>query len=126
LRVNVIRNHGDGGHPVILSIHPYGKDNMPARRGKRWTYSPRYRMMRQPDPVTFSALTGWEAPDPVWWVAQGFVVVNADLRGCGHSEGIAKMLSQQESEDTYDAVQWAARQPWSDGRVVMLGCHILR
>jgi predicted acyl esterase len=42
--------------------------------------------------VTFFAFTGWEAPDPVWWVAQGFAVVNADLRGCGHSDGTGKLL----------------------------------
>lgn len=125
LRVNVIRAPGDDRRPVILSIHPYGKDNLPTRRGKRWTYSKQYHILRQPTPLTFSALTGWEAPDPVWWVAQGFTVVNADLRGCGHSEGTAKLLSRQESEDTYDVVQWAAGQPWSDGRVVMLGVSYL-
>jgi uncharacterized protein len=125
LRVNVFRPPGDGRHPAVLSIHPYGKDNLPARRGKRWTYSMQYHMLRQPDPVTFSALTGWEAPDPAWWVAQGFAVVNADLRGCGHSDGTGKLLSQQESEDTCDVVEWAAGQPWSDGRVVMLGVSYL-
>jgi uncharacterized protein len=125
LRVNVFRGSGDTPRPVVLCAHPYGKDNLPARRGKRWTYAVAYRMLRQPDPLTFSCLTGWEAPDPVWWVAQGFAVVNADLRGCGHSDGIAKLLSQQESEDVYDIVQWAAEQPFSDGRVVMLGVSYL-
>jgi putative CocE/NonD family hydrolase len=51
--------------------------------------------------------------------------VNADLRGCGHSDGVGKLLSQQESEDVYDIVQWAAGQTWSDGRVVMLGVSYL-
>jgi len=125
LRVNVFRPTGDDTHPVVLSAHPYGKDNLPARRGKRSTYALQYHVLRQPDPVTFSALTGWEAPDPVWWVAQGFAVVNADVRGCGHSDGTAKLLSQQESEDVYDIVQWAAEQPWSDGRVVMIGVSYL-
>ena len=125
MRVNVFRKADDIGRPVVLSIHPYGKDDLPARRGKRWTYSRQYHVLRQPDPVTFSALTGWEAPDPAWWVAQGFTVVNADLRGCGHSDGTGKLLSQQESEDTYDIVQWAADQPWSDGRVVMIGVSYL-
>lgn len=125
LRLNVYRPPGDDPHPVILSIHPYGKDNLPTRRGERWTYSFQYRILRQPAPLAFSALTGWEAPDPAWWVAQGFAVVNADLRGCGHSDGTAKLLSRQESADTYDVVQWAAGQPWSDGRVVMLGVSYL-
>ena len=125
LRVNVFRAADAGPRPVIVSAHPYGKDNLPARRGNRWTYSPQYHMLRQPAPVAFSALTGWEAPDPVWWVEQGFAVVNADLRGCGHSDGVGKLLSQQESEDVYDIVQWAAGQTWSDGRVVMLGVSYL-
>jgi putative CocE/NonD family hydrolase len=125
LRINVFRKDDDSPRPVILSIHPYGKDNLPARRGKKWTYSLQYRVIRQPQPVSFSALAGWEAPDPAWWVPQGFIVVNADSRGCGHSDGTGKLLSQQEAEDTYDLVQWLAEQPWCDGRVVMLGVSYL-
>ena len=125
LRINVFRADEGAGRPVILSIHPYGKDNLPKRRGKKWTFSVQYRMLRQPHPVSFSALTGWEAPDPAWWTAQGFTVVNADSRGCGHSDGTGKLLSRQEAEDTYDLVQWIASQPWSDGRVVMLGVSYL-
>ncbi|MGB8386499.1 CocE/NonD family hydrolase [Mycobacterium sp.] len=125
LQINVFRKTDVVARPVILSIHPYGKDNLPSRRGKKWTFSPQYRALRQPQPVTFSALTGWEAPDPGWWTAQGFTVVNADSRGCGHSDGTGKLLSRQEAEDTYDLVQWIADQPWSDGRVVMLGVSYL-
>jgi uncharacterized protein len=125
LRINVFRKADGGARPVILSIHPYSKDKLSARRGKRWTYSVQYRILRQPDPVTFSALTGWEAPDPAWWNAQGFTVVNADSRGCGHSEGTGKILSRQEAEDSCDVVQWIAGQPWCDGNVVMLGVSYL-
>ncbi|OBB93176.1 CocE/NonD family hydrolase [Mycobacterium sp. 852002-30065_SCH5024008] len=125
LRVNVFRQPDSGARPVILSIHPYGKDNLPRRRGNKWTFSMQYRILRQPQPVRFSALTGWEAPDPGWWTAQGFVVVNADSRGCGRSDGTGRLLSRQEAEDTYDLVQWIAGQPWSDGRVVMLGVSYL-
>ncbi len=81
--------------------------------------------MRQPKPVAFSTLTGWEAPDPAWWTGHGFTVVNADSRGCGHSDGTGKLLSRQEAEDTYDLVQWIAGQPWCDGNVVMLGVSYL-
>jgi putative CocE/NonD family hydrolase len=125
LRVNVFRQLDTGARPVILSIHPYDKDNLPKRRGNRWTFSVQYRILRQPRPVRFSALTGWEAPDPTWWTAQGFVVVNADSRGCGRSDGTGRLLSRQEAEDTCDLVQWIAGQPWSDGRVVMLGVSYL-
>lgn len=125
LRINVFRAAGTAARPVVLSIHPYGKDNLPQRRGDKWTFSAQYRALRQPRPVTFSALTGWEAPDPAWWTAQGFVVVNADSRGCGHSDGTGSLLSRQEAEDTYDLVEWLAGQPWCDGDVVMLGVSYL-
>jgi putative CocE/NonD family hydrolase len=125
LRINVFREKEDAPRPVILSIHPYGKDNLPKRRGTKWTFSLQYRAIRQPQPVSFSALTGWEAPDPAWWVPRGFVVVNADSRGCGHSDGTGKLLSTQEAGDTYDLVQWIAEQPWCDGNVVMLGVSYL-
>lgn len=125
LRINVFRTAKDEAQPVVLSIHPYSKDALPTRRGKKWTYSRQYRVIRQPEPVSFSALTGWEAPDPVWWTARGFTVVNADSRGCGRSDGTGELLSGQEAEDTYDLVQWLAEQPWSDGRVVMLGVSYL-
>lgn len=125
LRINVFRQAQAQARPVILSIHPYRKDDLPKRRRKKWTFSPQYRALRQPKPVTFSALTGWEAPDPAWWTAHGFVVVNADARGCGHSDGTGNLLSRQEAEDTYDLVQWLADQSWCDGRVVMLGVSYL-
>lgn len=125
LRINVFRDRDDVARPVILSIHPYGKDNLPTRRGRNSTFSVQYRAIRQPQPVTFSTLTGWEAPDPAWWTGHGFTVVNADSRGCGHSEGTGKLLSAQEADDTYDLVQWLAEQPWCDGRVVMLGVSYL-
>jgi predicted acyl esterase len=35
LRANVFRRPGDARRPVILSIHPYGKDNLPRRRRGR-------------------------------------------------------------------------------------------
>jgi uncharacterized protein len=126
LRINVFRQGGaDAAQPVILSIHPYDKDNLPTRRGGKSTFSIQYRVLRQPIPVTFSTLTGWEAPDPAWWTAQGFAVVNADSRGCGRSDGTGKLLSPQEAEDTYDLVQWIAGQPWCDGNVLMLGVSYL-
>jgi putative CocE/NonD family hydrolase len=125
LRINVCREPDDKARAVILSVHPYGKDNLPRRRRGRWTFSVQYRAIRQPRPVRFSSLTGWEAPDPAWWTARGFTVVNADMRGCGHSDGTGSLLSRQEAEDTYDLVQWIAGRPWCDGRVVMLGVSYL-
>jgi hypothetical protein len=52
LRANVFRPPGGERYPVVLSIHPYGKDNLPTRRGKRWTYSFQYHVLRQPEPAS--------------------------------------------------------------------------
>ena len=76
LRVNVVLPTGGGRFPVLMSAHPYGKDNLPRRRGRNWRVSVQYRMLRQTEVVRFSSLTGWEAPDPAWWAAQGYAVAN--------------------------------------------------
>jgi hypothetical protein len=125
LRVNVVLPAAAGRFPVLMSAHPYGKDNLPRRRGRGYRVSVQYRMLRQTATVRFSSLTGWEAPDPAWWAAQGYAVVNCDLRGAGTSEGSASLLSDQEGEDVYDLIEWAAVQPWSTGAVGMLGVSYL-
>jgi uncharacterized protein len=79
LRVNVFRPPGAGAHPAILCAHPYGKDVLPTpKRGGGFKPSIQYRIFRMPDPVSFSAWTSWEAPDPAHWVARGYAVVNCD------------------------------------------------
>ena len=125
LRVNVILPPGQGPFPVLMSAHPYGKDNLPRRGRTGYRVSVQYRMLRQPARVRFSSLTGWEAPDPAWWAAQGYAVVNCDLRGAGTSKGTASLLSDQEGEDVYDLVEWAGAQSWSTGAVGMLGVSYL-
>ena len=126
LRVNVHRQPGDGRFPTLLFAHPYGKDKVPVRtRRGGYRVSFQYRIMRQPAPITFSNLTSWEAPDPAWWVGQGYAVVNCDLRGAGTSDGVGAPLSDQEGEDIYDLVEWAGARPWSTGAVGMLGVSYL-
>jgi uncharacterized protein len=121
LRVNVFRPANGSRCPVIMSAHPYGKDRLPAN-GRA---SAQYRMLRQPVPVAFSAWTGWEAPDPAFWVPRGYAVVNCDLRGCGTSAGVGSILSDQEAEDYFDLIEWASAQPWSTGKVGLNGVSYL-
>jgi predicted acyl esterase len=121
LRVNVFRPAGGGRSPAIMSMHPYGKDRLP-RRGR---LPSQYRMLRQTAPVAFSAWTSWEAPDPAFWVPRGYAVVNCDLRGCGTSGGVGDILSDQEAQDCFDLIAWAAEQPWSTGRVGLNGVSYL-
>jgi uncharacterized protein len=83
-----------------------------------------YHLM-QSEPVSHSAWTGWEAPDPGHWVSRGYVVVNADLRGWGKSDGAGELFSDQEGRDCHDLIEWAAMQPWSNHRVGMSGVSYL-
>ena len=126
LRVNVFRPDDDQPHPVLMCAHPYGKDAfLKHRRFGDGYRTPQQHVMPQSQPMTYSALTTWEAPDPAHWVSRGYVVVNADLRGWGHSEGVGELLSEQEGLDGHDLIEWAAEQPWSTGRVGMLGVSYL-
>ncbi len=57
-----------------------------------------------------------------YFAKRGYVYVLMDIRGTGDSEGIATdEYSKQELEDAYDAIQWLATQPWSNGAVGMWG-----
>jgi predicted acyl esterase len=55
------------------------------------------------------------------WVPRGYVMIRVDARGIGKSPGAVAPYSVQEAEDYYDAIEWAAAQPWSDGQVGLLG-----
>jgi hypothetical protein len=125
LRANVFRPEASGRFPVILSAHPYGKDALPRRTPLGYLPPARYRFLRQTGPVSFSAYTSWEAPDPSTWVSRGYAVVNLDLRGFGTSEGTGALLSEQEGRDVAEAIEWAAAQPWSTGKVGLNGVSYL-
>lgn len=51
----------------------------------------------------------------------GYVVVMQDTRGRGKSEGTWTWMSD-DVPDGYDTVEWIAAQPWSNGKVGMMGC----
>lgn len=55
-----------------------------------------------------------------YWANQGYAYVIQDVRGRGDSEGVMNPLAQ-ETFDGYDAQSWVAQQPWSNGKVVMMG-----
>jgi len=125
LRVNVFRPINPGKYPVLMCAHPYGKDALPKGSPGNYSPPPQYRMFRAPVPITFSAWTGWEGPDPAFWVPQGYVVVNADLRGFGTSDGEGVLLSAQEGDDYFDLIEWAGSQGWSNGNVGLSGVSYL-
>ena len=127
LRANVFRPEAPGRYPVLLSAQPYGKDSLPRRRrrGAGHRVPLQYRLAANDAPMAFSAWTALEAPDPGFWVARGYVVVNVDLRGWGTSGGTPEPFSPTEGADVHDAVEWAAAQDWANGRVGMSGVSYL-
>jgi predicted acyl esterase len=125
LRVNVFRPDRPGQFPVLMNAQPYGKAELPTRTPFGYLPLKRYRFIRQPDPVTFSADTAWEAPDPAFWVPKGYALVNVDLRGFGTSDGIGALFSEQEAADYAEVIAWAAAQPWSNGKVGLNGVSYL-
>jgi putative CocE/NonD family hydrolase len=51
----------------------------------------------------------------------GYAPVNTDVRGSGKSGGALCLLCYREQLDVRDVVEWVARQPWSNGKVVLYG-----
>jgi predicted acyl esterase len=119
LYVNVFRPAHDGRYPVVVSFDVYGKDTihvaaqMPA--GGPYTLGQ----------YAASLYTAWEAPDPGFWVPNGYVVVKAAARGTSGSVGRISPMSQMEAEDFYDVIEWCGTQDWSSGAVVTNGVSYL-
>lgn len=94
LRCDIYRPALGGRFPVLLNRTPYGKTH------------PKY--------VTSLILHPFDA------ITRGYVVVVQDTRGRYESDGEWTPL-HGEAEDGYDTVEWAARQPWSNGDVAIFG-----
>lgn len=111
---DVFRPVGDEACPAILAWSPYGKeiggqmlDDVPMRSG-----------------VPLSATSGlekFEGPDPAYWVAHGYAIVNPDKRGAYMSEGNLLYWGHEDALDGCDVIEWIASQPWSNGKVGMSG-----
>ncbi|MEM8857221.1 MAG: CocE/NonD family hydrolase [Chloroflexota bacterium] len=124
LSANVYRPVASGNYPVIMSFTAYGKDRGPdqyPRYLRSVPMLPEYDM----GTIEVSSWTSWEGPDPAFWVPNGYVVVYVDTRGYFGSEGDASLLSEQDGEDFYDAVEWAAGMEWSNGNVGLTGVSYL-
>ena len=92
LRANIYRPAGEGQWPVLLTRLPYGKD--------------------------FSLGTSWV--DPVQVARRGYVVIVQDTRGRFTSEGEWVPFIKEEF-DGVDTIEWAAKLPYSNGKVGMYG-----
>jgi putative CocE/NonD family hydrolase len=111
LYVEVVRpdpsTYGERRLPVIMEASPY-HGTLADRKGTRIF----------PDPVDAEGnkigLTGYFAP-------RGYAVVMVDLRGTGRSTGCLDHLGQKDAKDLETIIEWAAGQPWSNGRVGLTG-----
>ncbi|MFF0740447.1 CocE/NonD family hydrolase [Streptomyces sp. NPDC004111] len=52
---------------------------------------------------------------------RGYALVQVDLRGFGGSSGCLDYMGKGEQADVRAAIDWAAKQPWSTGKVGMYG-----
>ncbi|HEY8052464.1 MAG TPA: CocE/NonD family hydrolase [Steroidobacteraceae bacterium] len=67
-------------------------------------------------------IDGGRRGEPAVFAQHGYVFVQAYVRGRGRSGGVKNdNLGAQVGRDGYDLVEWIARQPWSNGQVVMYG-----
>jgi predicted acyl esterase len=120
LRADVYRPIEDGRYPVILSYGIYAK-GLAFQEG----YPQQWGKMVHDYPEILEGSTNkyqnWETTDPERWVPHGYAVVRVDSRGAGWSPGFMDPMSPREINDLYQCIEWAGIQPWSSGKVGMLG-----
>jgi predicted acyl esterase len=120
LRADVYRPIEDIQCPVILTYGIYAKglsyqEGYPLQWGKMVEDHPEILKMSS------NKYQNWETTDPECWVPDGYAIVRVDSRGAGWSPGFMDPGSQKETEDLYECIEWAGTQPWSNGKVGMLG-----
>jgi predicted acyl esterase len=120
LRADIYRPPQEGEFPVILSYGPYAK-GLAFQEG----YPDQWQRMaaQRPDVIEGSTnkYQNWEVVDPEKWVPDGYVCVRVDSRGAGRSPGYIDHFSPRETRDFFLCIEWAGTQPWSNGKVGLLG-----
>src|SRR5437016_6317992 len=120
LRADVYRPIPDGRYPVILSHGVYAK-GLSYQEG----YPMQWQKMVLDHPEILEGSTNkyqaWEVTDPERWVPHGYAIVRVDSRGSGWSPGYLDPLCPREDDDLAACIEWAGTQPWSNGKVGMLG-----
>jgi hypothetical protein len=111
ISANVYRPSEAGQFPVLISMGPYGKDDLPAE----------YDGLFENGQIDVSDYAAFETPDPEYWVHYGYVVIAADSPGSSKSGGDLDLFGPIESEAYYDLIEWAGVQPWSNGSVGLNG-----
>ncbi len=127
LAVDVYRPVADGRPvegplPVVFNYSRYWRAEQRAD-GSTMTYAglmPKGVRMAEIASTIEAAPT--KSPIVAQLLARGYVFVRAEARGTGASFGVRQGdMSGIEARDGADMVAWAAAQPWSNGRVAMIG-----
>jgi len=63
---------------------------------------------------------GPQSVEGAFWARRGYIFISQDCRGRSESGGTWDPFVN-EGKDGYDTIQWIAAQPWSDGKVGMIG-----
>ncbi|MEU3983509.1 CocE/NonD family hydrolase [Streptomyces sp. NPDC026672] len=120
LRADVFRPTAEGRYPVLITCGPYAK-GLAFQDG----YPSAWEKMVEEHPDVIDGSSGiyqnWEVADPEKWVPHGYVCVRVDSRGCGRSPGFIDHFSPRETKDYHDCIEWAADQPWSNGKIGITG-----
>jgi hypothetical protein len=120
LRADVFRPNKKGKFPVIMTYGPYAK-GLSFKEG----YASSWNIMVAGHPDipygSSNKYQNWETVDPEKWVPDGYAILRVDSRGCGRSPGFVDCFSPRETEDYYQCIEWAAAQPWSNGKVGLSG-----
>ena len=102
----IARPDANGKFPAIVSMHPFYNEPQ---------FEPMMPRAINPQTVTI------EGGDYNFYVRRGYVMVMANCRGTGRSGGTFVHMGDGMTEDLYDVIEWAARQPWCDGQVATFG-----
>ncbi|KAJ0419695.1 Alpha/Beta hydrolase protein [Aspergillus carlsbadensis] len=113
VRLNVYRPKDGKPAPVIMTYGPYGKDTP---YGDFLAHS-----FADVNPKHKSEHSAFEVPDPRFWTAEGYAVVRADEVGIGQSPGVCDTMSKSTTDAFVEVIEWAADQPWSNGKIGLLG-----
>jgi len=113
------------GQAISETIRVEGHVAVPMRDGVK-LYADVYRPRREGRFPTIITRTPYGVqrdgmhPAVIAFAQHGYAVVVQDVRGRYESEGAWDPF-RNEADDGYDTVEWAARQPWSNGKVGMHG-----
>jgi uncharacterized protein len=120
LRADIFLPEQDGKYPAIIALGPYGK-GLAFQDGYKRSWD---RMVASYPDIAQSSTCSfqvWELVDPEKWVPDGYVCIRVDGRGSGRSPGKINLLSERETKDFYNCIEWAGIQPWCNGKVGING-----